>query len=81
MLGEVKAAVNAYAREQHLDYSQAFDYMLSIAPDFGLEPVDDIAALREQFEARNTEREEHRRQLELKQTADKQHRDRELGRV
>ncbi len=81
LLGEVKAAVNTYAREQHLDYSQAFDYMLSIAPDFGLAPVDDIAALREKFEARNTEREEHRRQLQLKQAADKQHRDRELGRI
>lgn len=81
MLGEIKDTINKKVEEEHLDYSDAFDYMLEIAPGYGLTPVEDVASLRERFEARNAERSQHRLQMQQRLADEKYHRDVELGRI
>lgn len=81
LLGEVKEAINKKVEEEHLDHSGAFDYMLEIAPQYGLTPAGDVEELKAHFESRNAEREAHRRALEEQAAELKRQRDAELGRT
>lgn len=81
LLGDVKQRVNRRAEEQHLDHAAAFEYLLSIAPEYGLTPAGNIDELRALFESKNEERERHRLELQKIAEAEKKHRDTELGRL
>ena len=77
----MKEAINKKVEEEHLDHSGAFDYMLEIAPQYGLTPAGDVEELKAHFESRNAEREAHRRALEEQAAELKRQRDAELGRT
>lgn len=80
LLGEVKDAVNRHVEEEHLSHEEAFDYLLSVAPQFGLTPVENIDELRARFESQDAERRLHREELAQKAAEEKLQRDRILGR-
>lgn len=80
LLGRVKEAVNSRAEEEHLNHAEAYRYMIEIAPQFGLTPVDDIESLSRRFEEEYAAREQERAEKARRRAEEKEHRDKELGR-
>ena len=80
VLGEIKQAVRMKTEDDCLNHRQAFDYLLEIAPRYGLTPVSNIEEIRGKWEKIDAEERSKKAAQREHDVAEKRRRDEELGR-
>lgn len=80
-LGAIKARVCEYAAEKGLSHAEAYQYMLDIAPEFGLCAAENVEELRESFETKYLEAAAQRKEKAEAVARAKKERDKALGRT